>query len=331
MSPEDEFGFGASIRWDDESVERSDARKRILNRMPTNSLIQIEKLSKRYGNSKTYALKDVSLAVTAGEVYGFLGSNGAGKSTTIRALLGFLQPTGGSATICGLDMVRDTVEVKRHVGYLAGDVALYKKMTGHDLLAYLQQLQPLKHQAYYQELISRFNADLSKPIDELSKGNRQKIGLIQAFMHEPEVLILDEPTSGLDPLMQEAFYELIDGCKQRGAAVFVSSHNLDEVQRMCDRVGIVRAGELVSEQTVSELNAQNAQRFTVVFNHQTPTNLSHVSGLKVDSQQDAQAVVSIKGSLQPFLAFLAKHQVISLSSRQTNLEEEFLQFYGDKS
>lgn len=204
--------------------------------------IKTDKLSKIYKGSKTPALDSLTIEVGEGEVYGFLGANGAGKSTTIRTLLNFLQPTSGSATICGLDIVKDNVKIMHDVGYLAGDVALYEKMTGKEFFGYMADLHPLPDPAYLTKLVHTFEAELHKPIRSLSKGNKQKIGIIQALMHQPKVLILDEPTSGLDPLMQEAFFETIREAKARGASVFFSSHNLAEVQRICDRVGFIRKG-----------------------------------------------------------------------------------------
>jgi ABC-2 type transport system ATP-binding protein len=171
--------------------------------MLMSNAIATHKLSKKYSGIKTYALRDLTISVSAGEVYGFLGANGAGKSTTIRTLMGFMRPTSGSATILGKDITRESAQLKQHVGYLSGEAAFYPKMTGAQFMQYMADLQPPKHTAYVDHLIEVFKAEPSKLIRDLSKGNRQKFGLIQALMHEPDVLILDEPTSGLDPLMQE--------------------------------------------------------------------------------------------------------------------------------
>jgi ABC-2 type transport system ATP-binding protein len=299
--------------------------------MAAEPLISTNKLSKKYAGADTLALHDLTISVQPGEVYGFLGANGAGKSTTIRTLLGFLRPTGGSARICGLDAVRDSVAAKQHVGYLAGDAALYQKMTGHEMLEYLQKLQPLKHAEYFAKLSRDFDADLAKPIQQLSKGNRQKIGLLQAFMHEPDVLILDEPTSGLDPLMQEVFARYVKEAKARGAAVFLSSHNLAEAQNMCDRVGIIRAGKLLKEQRVDELSESSAQRFTITFSGNVPKDLAEVDGTTLISQTGNSAVVQVVKNLSPLLAFLATKKVTRLSSAGADLEDEFLQFYGEEN
>lgn len=296
--------------------------------MDTASAIALTKLSKRYGNAPKLALNNVSLSVACGEVYGFLGANGAGKSTTIRTLLNFLQPTSGRASILGLDVVRDSVAVKRHVGYLAGEIALYGSMTGRHFLDYMAELQPLKRKDYLSELVDRFDADLKKPVDTLSKGNRQKIGLIQAFMHEPEVLILDEPTSGLDPLMQEVFFSLVKEARERGAGVFVSSHNFSEVQRMCDRIGFIREGKLVAEQTLADLANKAAHTFTLSFTDGAPVaELRKLPKVSVTVHDEHNITVSVTGELSPLFALLGQHHVAHLRQQEVNLEEEFLHFY----
>lgn len=294
-------------------------------------MVTLTQLSKRYRGTKDYSLHDVSLSVAAGEVYGFLGANGAGKSTTIRTLMGFLQPTSGSATICGLDIVKDSMNVKAHVGYLAGEVALYDKMTGREFLAYMADLQPVKTKGYVAELVKRFEADPSKPLGTLSKGNRQKFGLIQAVMHEPDVLILDEPTSGLDPLMQEEFFHLIKETSERGASVFASSHNFAEVQRMCDRIGLLRAGKLVAEQTLADLANKAAHTFTLTFADTAPLQqLQRLPHSHLSAHDEHHLTISVEGELQPLFAVLAHHHVTRLEQQEVNLEEEFMRFYkGD--
>lgn len=290
--------------------------------------LEIQKLSKRYGSSKTHALEDLSLRVEPGEVYGFLGANGAGKSTTIRTLLNFIQPTSGTAQILGKDIVKDSVEVKRHVGYLAGEVTLYHKMTGKQFLRFMADLQPLKDKTYLPELVKRFEADVNKPLGALSKGNRQKFGLIQAVMHQPEVLILDEPTSGLDPLMQEEFYRLIRESKQRGACVFVSSHNFAEVQRMCDRIGFIREGKLVAEQTLSDLAAKAAHTFTLTFADAAPVaQLRNLPHAHITAHDEHHLTISLEGELTPLFRLLGQHHVTRLEQQEVNLEQEFLRFY----
>ena len=290
--------------------------------------ITITNLTKRYGQAPP-ALQGLTLQVQPGEIYGFLGANGAGKSTTIRLLLNFLQPTSGTAQIMGLDSIQDAVEIKKHVGYLAGEVALYNKATGSELLDYLKSFQPVGN--YRWELEARFKPNLSQPLSELSKGNRQKVAIIQACMHEPSVLILDEPTSGLDPLMQEAFYQTLTEAKERGAAILMSSHNLTEAQRICDRIGIVRQGKLVHEQTLDKHASVATTLFEVSFAN--ADQLRHCSAdaqLTLVSKTSAHtAMFRPAHSIAKALSAFGKYDIVQFSSRVPDLEDEFLEFYGD--
>lgn len=293
--------------------------------------ITVIDLSKQYSGTDVFALKKLNLKIMPGEVYGFLGPNGAGKSTTIRTLMNFIQPSSGSAQIMGLDILKDSVRIKKRVGYLAGNVALYTKMTGREFLEYMKELQPVAKSDNIPKLAKRFDANLNKKISELSKGNHQKIGIIQAFMHEPDVLILDEPTSGLDPLMQEQFYELVKEAKDRGAAIFVSSHNLTEVQKMCDRVGFIRDGKLINEQTLADLAREATQTFDISFVKDVPlVELKNIAAAKVTKNSTHHATVHMHGNLSDLFKVLAKHQINSINQREANLEEEFLQFYKGK-
>ncbi len=294
----------------------------------TPPVIVADKLSKKYAGSQTYALSGLDLKIMPGEVYGFLGSNGAGKSTTIRTLMNFIQPSGGCAYILGWDVVKDSLKIKKQVGYLAGNVALYPKMTGKEFLRYMAELQPPKQPGYIQKLAKRFEIDLSRKISDLSKGNHQKIGIIQAFMHEPMVLILDEPTSGLDPLMQEEFYELVSESKARGAAVFVSSHNLTEVQKMCSRVGFVREGKLVGEHKIADLAKEATQTFDISFVDKVPlAELKKIKKIEAVQNSSHHATIHVRGNLSLLFAVLAKHEVNSINQREVNLEQEFLRLY----
>lgn len=289
--------------------------------------IVIRNLSKRYTGSDIYALKNLSLSVAPGEVYGFLGPNGAGKSTTIRLLMNFIQPSSGSASILGEDVVDQSVAIKQSVGYLAGDFAIYPKITGWQYISYLSELQkPVK--GYDKELSRLLNAELDKKLGDLSRGNRQKIGIIQAFMHQPQILILDEPTSGLDPLMQEVFHQLIKESKQRGASVFVSSHIMSEVQKTCDRVGIIRAGKLVSEEDISQLAKKAAQTFDIIFSEKAPiSELKKIKGVRIERQEAKQVTLHINGKLAPLFTVLSKHDVSNIDARNLDLEDMFMKFY----
>lgn len=294
----------------------------------SNSVISCKGLSKRYGRSGAYALKDLTLQVSSGEVYGFLGPNGAGKSTAIRTLLNFIQPTEGSATILGLDIVKDSVKIRKSVGYLSGDAAMYPKLTGAQFLDYMAALQPNTDKKYRQELSQRLGAVLNKPLCELSRGNKQKIGIIQAFMYHPKVVIMDEPTSGLDPLMQEVFYDIVDEAKQRGATIFTSSHILSEVQKVCDRVGIIRDGQLIAEREIADLSKEASQTFDIVFGDTPPlAALKKIKGLRVSSHKDSTVTIHMAGELTPLFKLLARHKVTKLDARSLDLEEVFLDFY----
>lgn len=285
-------------------------------------------LSKRYAGSDRYAVRDLNFNIMPGEVYGFLGPNGAGKSTTIRLLMNFIQPTDGHALVINLNVVSQSKELKKSVGYLSGEIALYNKMKGRQFLAYMAELQPPKRKGYFLELARLLQVDLGMKIGQLSKGNRQKIGLIQALMHEPQVLILDEPTGGLDPLMQEVFFELVRQAKERGATFFISSHNLAEVQKICDRVGFIREGRLIAEQTIGELADQAVQTYNISFGDDSPLpELRRIPGARVNTNTPHHVTVRLKGDLRPLFSVLARHKVISLERQEVGLEEEFLKFY----
>ncbi len=293
-----------------------------------NPAIVTTSLSKKYPGADSFALKDLSLKIMPGEVYGFLGPNGAGKSTAIRTLMNFIQPTEGRGEILGKDIVKESVDIKQSVGYLSGEVALYPKMTGRQFLNYMAELHPPKHTSYVNKLIERFQVNLKMKIRDLSKGNRQKIGLLQAFMHQPKVLILDEPTGGLDPLMQEEFFKILKEITRRGGCAFVSSHNLSEVQKMCDRVGFIREGKLISEQNIAKVAEVAARTFDIVFIDKiSKAELNEVEGAKVKLTSPKQATVSMRGDLSPMFKLLARHKVASINQREINLEEEFMHFY----
>lgn len=243
----------------------------------TDQAISVSHLSKRFGDR--LAFDDVSFEVGRGEVFGFLGPNGAGKTTTIRTLLDLLHPSGGSASIFGLDSRRDSVAIRARLGNLPGDFGYGKQARGREALALLARLRGVDDLSRARQLAERFRADLERPLGQLSRGNRQKVGLILAVFHRPELLILDEPTSGLDPLMQEEFLALVREERERGCAVFLSSHELDEVERVCDRVGIIRGGRLIAVERVEDLLGKTTQRRRVEVEFAEPVELEQVRGM----------------------------------------------------
>jgi len=239
--------------------------------------IETDGLTKLYGAVR--GIEDITLAVEAGEVFGFLGPNGAGKTTTIRTLLDLLHPSGGSARIFGLDSRRDSVAIRARLGNLPGDFGFGKRTSGHEALSLLARLRGVDGLGRAEELAGRFRADLERPLGKLSRGNRQKVGLILALFHRPELLILDEPTSGLDPLMQEEFLALVGEERERGCAVFISSHELDEVERVCDRVGIIRDGRLIAVERVADLLGRTQRRSRVEVEFAEPAELDDVRAM----------------------------------------------------
>lgn len=292
--------------------------------------IQLAGLSKQYNRRDEYAVSDLSLKVRAGEVYGFLGPNGAGKSTTIRILMGFLRASSGNATILGQACSPTNTSARSDIGYLAGDMAMYPKMTGTQYLDYMEALRPAKSTEYRSELCKALECSLDKPLGKLSRGNKQKIALVQAFMSQPAVLILDEPTSGLDPLMQEVFHRLVREAKERGAAVFMSSHVLSEVQKTCDRVGIIKQGRLIAEKDMAELARQASHTYAISFAGKPPlTELRSIKELSIINHTKQQVVLRLSGSLSPLFAVLAKHDTTGFDTRELNVEEMFMHYYED--
>jgi beta-exotoxin I transport system ATP-binding protein len=239
--------------------------------------IETEGLTKLYGAER--GIEDVTLSVEPGEVFGFLGPNGAGKTTTIRTLLDLLHPSAGSARVFGLDSRRDSVAIRARLGNLPGDFGYGRQTRGREALALLARLRGVDDLSRAERLAERFRADLDRPLGRLSRGNRQKVGLILAAFHRPELLILDEPTGGLDPLMQEEFLALVREERERGAAVFLSSHELDEVERVCDRVGIIRGGRLIAVERVADLLGRTAQRRRVEVEFADPVELEEVRAM----------------------------------------------------
>jgi ABC-2 type transport system ATP-binding protein len=281
-------------------------------------------LSKRYG--ETLALNSLDLEVAEGEVYGYLGPNGAGKTTTIRLLLGLHRPTDGSAELFGVDCWHNAVEAHRRVAYVAGEPFLWPAMTAEETLEFLARLHGGTDRAYRKLLIERFALEPSKKVRALSKGNRQKVQLIAALATRADLLLLDEPTSGLDPLMEMAFRACIAEAKERGQSVFLSSHILSEVEAVCDRVGILRAGRLVDEGSLQQLRHLSAQTVEVTFAGPAP-DLDDLPGVTATAMGPSGLRFEVTGAIAPLIAVLADKPVVSLISREPSLEEIFLHHY----
>ena len=296
--------------------------------MSATPVIETESLTKSYGRAR--GIEDVTFSVEAGEVFGFLGPNGAGKTTTIRTLLDLLHPTSGTARIFGMDSRRESVEIRARLGNLPGDFGFGEQSTGIDAVQLLARLRGLDGTGRADELARRFRADLSRPLGQLSRGNRQKVGLILATFHRPELLILDEPTSGLDPLMQEEFLELVREERERGCAVFISSHELDEVERVCDRVGIVRSGRLIAVERISDLLGKARRRITVeLAEADSLDSLDSIDGVADLERSDGRISFSFAGDLDPVIKALAGTHIVDLEAGHPTLEEIFLTYYED--
>jgi len=288
-------------------------------------VIRTRGLAKHYGT--TVALAGLDLDVSEGEILGYLGPNGAGKTTTIRLLLGLIEPTAGSATIFGLDVARQAPEIHRRVAYVPGEASLWPGLTGAETLALLGRVHGRVDERYRDELIARFDFDPSKKVRSYSKGNRQKLSLIAALMTRAEVLILDEPTAGLDPLMERTFRQCMIESKRLGQTVFLSSHILSEVEAVCDRVGILRDGELLQLGTLAELRHLSALTIHVTFDGPPPDlrGVPGVNNVVVDGQRLS---CELTGPIGPLLQALAPWRVHELLSAKPSLEELFLSHYG---
>jgi ABC-2 type transport system ATP-binding protein len=297
--------------------------------MTDQSAILTEGLTKHYGDVE--ALVDLDLEIERGEIFGFLGPNGAGKTTMIRTILDEIRPTSGRASIVGLDSHKDSVEIRRFIGYVPGDLAMYPNLTGRDTLTYFANLRGGVDWDYVDSLADRLDADLSKKVGDLSSGNRQKVGLIQAFMNRPEVLIMDEPSSGLDPLVQREFQSLMREVTSNGSTVFLSSHTLSEVQRVADRVGIIRHGKLVVVEAVSDLRSKGIRSVELFF--ETPVDAAvfePLPGVRDVTIQNHHVTLSFSGKMETLLKVVTeKYTLVDISTQEADLEEIFLTYYRD--
>lgn len=286
-------------------------------------------LTKYYG--KIRGVEDLSLSVEPGQIFGFLGPNGAGKSTAIRVLLDFIRPTSGTAHVFGIASTADPIEIHRRVGYLPGELALYDTMTGDEMLRYFGALRNISDISEAHRVADLLELDLTRLIGSYSSGNRQKLGLAQAFLHRPELLILDEPTNGLDPLIQQAFYSLVEEVRDEGRTIFLSSHILPEVERIAERVGIIREGRLVTVASVAELKRRAVHRLEIRFAETVATDeFAAVPGVRNVTVDGGGRVLNlwIEGSVDVAIKAAAQHEILNLISHEGDLEEAFLAFYS---
>ena len=293
----------------------------------TENIIETEALTVYYGQHR--GIIDVDLQVHRGEVFGFLGPNGAGKTTTQRVLLDVIRPASGRATIFGLDCREQGVELRRRVGYLPGELALYTNMKGSQFFEMVEYLRGDNgSRGYWRELAERLELDTSRTIGKLSRGNKQKVGVVAAFMSRPELLILDEPTTGLDPLVQQTVMEFVREVKADGRTIFFSSHILPEVQAVCDRVGIIREGRLVTTQRVEELITQQINRLKLTFATLPADGVFNIDGVSELQRSEQMITLGVRDNLPEVLAAAAEHNIQDIETINVSLEEIFLTYYG---
>jgi ABC-2 type transport system ATP-binding protein len=288
--------------------------------------IRAERLTKSYGAAR--GIVDVDLVVRAGEIFGFLGPNGAGKTTTIRLLLDLIRPTSGRVELFGLDPRRDGVAVRRRLGYLPGDLRLYEKLTVRELLRYFARLRGVAGIGDGAVLADRLELELDRPVGALSKGNRQKAGLVQALLHRPDLLVLDEPTSGLDPLVQQTVAGLLREAAAEGRTVFLSSHVLAEVQETADRVGLIREGRLELVESVETLRARAVTRVEATFAEPPPAGaFAGLAGVRELERRGSVVRFAVDGAIDPLVKALGRFRVLALDSHEADLEDVFLALY----
>ncbi len=289
--------------------------------------IVIEKLAKSYASVQ--AVRGISMSIERGEIFGFLGPNGAGKTTTIRCMLDVIRPSAGAIRVLGLDAQNDTHALHQHIGYLPGDVRLPGSMTGKQIINYFANLQG-REPVLLNNLVERFDVEMKRPLKGYSKGMRQKIGIVLAFMCDPDVLILDEPTSGLDPLLQKVFNEFLLEEQTRGKTIFMSSHIMSDVEKVCQRVAVIRSGEIVTLEAVEVLREKAGQHVIVEFGDAvSEQELERIPGVSALTKVNGTYHFNISGSMDLLIKALGQHEVIRLTSQEAPLEEVFLKFYAE--
>lgn len=289
------------------------------------SVIEIKNLTKQYGKAR--GIIDVNLNIEQGEIFGFIGPNGAGKSTTIRTLLGLIYPTSGSATIFGKSCTKNP-EIRKELGYLPSEVFYYDNMRVIDLLKYSASFYKKDCTKRINELAEIMDLDLKKKIDDLSFGNKKKVGIVQGLLHEPKLIILDEPTSGLDPLMQQRFFELIGEENKKGATVFFSSHILGEVQKMCSRVAFIKEGRIIKLEKMSTLQENNYKRFHIEAMSSLPEGIFNLKGINDIKIKGSTASFIFKGNINTMMKRITEIELRNISIEEPDLEEIFMHYYA---
>jgi ABC-2 type transport system ATP-binding protein len=288
-------------------------------------VIVIDNLFKSYG--KVQAVKGISMRVEQGEIFGFLGPNGAGKTTTIRCMLDVIRPTSGTLRVLGLDAQSDKMELHQHIGYIPGDVRLPGQMTGQQIIDYFSRLQG-REPVLLNDLVARFDVEMKRQLKGYSKGMRQKIGIVLGFMCDPDVLILDEPSSGLDPLLQRTFNEFLLEEQARGKTIFMSSHIMSDVEKVCQRVAVIRQGEIVTIEEVEKLRQKAGQRVIVEFGDAVSADeVARMPGVSMVTSQNHTYHFNVSGSMDALIKALSRHEVLRLQAEEAPLEEVFLKFY----
>lgn len=289
------------------------------------NVIEINNLTKTYGKARGIA--DISFNVEQGEIFGFIGPNGAGKSTTIRTLLSLIYPTSGSAKIFGKDCIEFAPEIKKEIGYLPSEVFYYANMKVKDLLKYSASFYKKDCSKRIKELAEIMDLDLNKKIDDLSLGNKKKVGIVQGLLHEPKLIILDEPTSGLDPLMQQKFFELLEVENKKGATILFSSHILSEVQRLCNRVAIIKEGKLVTVEKISTLKENNHKKFKIEMKTAIEKGFFEISGAHDIEVKDNIITFLFRGNINAVMKKIAEIEIVNLWIEEPDLEEIFMHYY----
>ena len=292
-------------------------------------MIAVRNLTQTYRSGR--GVFDLSFTIREGEVFGYLGPNGAGKTTTIRNLLGFMNADSGSATINGKDCRKDAAELQAIIGFLPGEIAFFDNMTGVDFLKLMGEMRRMESTARRDELVESFELNVDYKIRRMSKGMKQKLAVVTAFMHDPLVYILDEPTSGLDPFMQNVFMDLLRGEKERGKTVMLSSHIFEEVQRICDRAGIIKEGRLVAVEDVRELTQAREKSYTVVLADPSDVAKLKARDLDVKEVADGRVIVTVRNNYRDFFRALSECEVNGLESRTQALEDVFMKYYGEEA